>query len=187
MVADEPFIPSLRTRWRAGPALLRNPADRGLLPSGHIPDCARRPHDFSLQGTAFHTHVIQGVYGHRITGRLDFLVGAGPQINFIDTQTATCSLTIVAPYYCELFGGTLIPTTQKSTNVGVAAQARLRYKFPKTSAYLDFKRYDTSGSGFFAGAQSNIVNLGAERPLSRVWEAFVNIGDRKRVVLGKSV
>jgi hypothetical protein len=132
--------------------------------------------DFSVQGTAFHNHVIQGVYGHRITGRLDFLVGAGPQITFIDTQTATCSLTIVAPYYCELFGGTLIPTTQKSTNVGVAAQARLRYKFPKTSAYLDFKRYETSGSGFFAGAQSNIVNLGADRPLSRVWNAFVNIG-----------
>jgi hypothetical protein len=132
--------------------------------------------DFSVQGTAFHTHVIQGLYGHSITGRLDLLVGAGPQITFIDTQTATCSLTIVDPFYCQVFGGTLIPTTQKSTNLGVAAQARLRYKFRKASVYLDFKRFNTGGSGFFAGAQSNILNLGGERPLSRVWNAFVNIG-----------
>lgn len=132
--------------------------------------------DFSVQGTAFHTHVIQGIYGHRITGRLDFLVGAGPQITFTDTQTATCSLTIVAPFNCQIFGGTLIPTTQKNTNLGVSAQARLRYKFPKASVYLDFKRYDTNGSGLFAGAQSNIVNLGGTRPLSRVWDAFAHLG-----------
>jgi hypothetical protein len=132
--------------------------------------------DFSVEGSAFHTHIIQGVYGHRVTGRLDFLIGAGPQIAFIDTQTATCSLTIVSPFYCSVFGGTLIPATDKSTKLGVSAQARLRYMFPKTSMYLDFKRFDTSGSGFLAGAQSNIVNLGAERPLSRVWDAFVNIG-----------
>jgi hypothetical protein len=132
--------------------------------------------DFSVQGTAFHTHVIQGMYGHRITGRLDFLVGAGPQITFVDTQTATCSLTIVDPFYCQVFGGTLVPSTEKSTNLGVSAQARLRYKFTKASVYVDFKRYDTNGSGFFAGAQSNILNFGAERPLSRVWDAFLNVG-----------
>jgi hypothetical protein len=132
--------------------------------------------DFSVQGTAFHTHVIQGVYGHRISGRLDLLLGAGPQITFTDTQTAACSLTIVDPFYCQVFGGTLIPTTQKNTNLGVSAQARLLYKFPKASVYLDFERFDTGGSGFFAGAQSNILNFGGRRPLSRVWDAFFNIG-----------
>ncbi|HEY1484025.1 MAG TPA: hypothetical protein VGF19_14940, partial [Candidatus Acidoferrum sp.] len=132
--------------------------------------------DFSVQGTAFHTHVIQGLYGHRITGRLDFLVGAGPQMTFVNTQTAACSLSIVAPYYCQSFGGTLIPTTEKNTNIGVSAQARVRYKFQKASVYLDFKRYDTNGSGFFAGAQSDIVSLGGDRPLSRVWDSFINVG-----------
>jgi hypothetical protein len=132
--------------------------------------------DFSVQGTAFHSHVIQGLFGHRITGRLDFLVGAGPQITSTNTQTATCSLTIVAAFYCQVFGGTLIPTTEKNTSLGLSAQARLRYKFPKAAVYLEFKRFDTSGSGFFAGSQSNILNLGGDRPLSRVWDAFVNIG-----------
>src|SRR6202042_1577264 len=47
--------------------------------------------DFSVVGTAFHTHIIQGMYGHRISGRMDLLLGAGPQFTFIDTQSAGCS------------------------------------------------------------------------------------------------
>jgi hypothetical protein len=132
--------------------------------------------DFSIFGTAFHSHIVQGLYGHRISGRMDFLVGAGPQLTFIDTQSAVCSDPIVEAYYCQLFGGTLIPTTIKNTKLGVAAQARLRYQFPKTSLDLEFQRFQTSGSGLFAGAQSNIVSLSASRPLSRVWSAFVDIG-----------
>jgi hypothetical protein len=132
--------------------------------------------DFSVLGAAFHSHIIQGLYGHRISGRLDLLVGVGPQLTFIDTQSAICSESIVAPYYCQVFGGTLIPTTIKSTKLGVAAQGRLRYRFPKVSLDLEFQRFENSGSGLLAGAQSNIVSLGASRPLSRVWSSFVDVG-----------
>jgi hypothetical protein len=132
--------------------------------------------NFSVLGSAFHTHVIQGLYGHRISGRMDLLVGVGPQLTFIDTQSAICSESIVAPYYCQVFGGTLIPTTVKSTKLGVAAQARLRYKFPKMSMDLEFQRFETSGSGLLAGAQSNIVSLSVSRPLSRTLSGFVDIG-----------
>ena len=52
--------------------------------------------------------------------------------------------------------------TIKNTKLGVAAQARLRYKFPKTSLDLKYQRFETSGSGLFAGAQSNIVRLSCE-------------------------
>ena len=41
--------------------------------------------DFNTFGTAFHSHVIQGMYGHRISGRMDLLLGAGPQITFISS------------------------------------------------------------------------------------------------------
>jgi long-subunit fatty acid transport protein len=58
----------------------------------------------------------------------------------------------------------------------VAAQARLRYKFTKTSLDLTYQRFLTSGSGLFAGAQSNLVRLSASRPLSRVWSAFTDMG-----------
>jgi hypothetical protein len=132
--------------------------------------------DFSVEGTAFHTHVIQGMYGHRISGRMDLLLGAGPQFTFIDTQSAVCSDPTVPLLLCTAVGDSLGSATLKNTKLGVAAQARLRYKFTKTSLDLSFQRYETSGSGVFAGTQNNIVRLTATRPLTRVWNAFTDIG-----------
>ncbi len=132
--------------------------------------------DFSVVGTAFHSQIVQGLYGHRISGRMDLLLGAGPQLTFIDTQSAVCSDSAIPPPFCKSFGGTLIPTTVKDTRLGVAAQARLRYRFTRTSLDLTYRRFTTSGSGLFAGAQSDIVQLTANRPLTRVWSAFSDIG-----------
>lgn len=127
--------------------------------------------DFSVFGTAFHSHVIQGMYGHRISGRMDLLLGAGPQITLIDTTS--CSIPLLAVASCVPFGSII---TVKDTRLGVAAQGRLRYRFPRTSLDLHYERYETSGAGFFAGAQSDIVSLNAERPLTRVWSGFADIG-----------
>ena len=41
---------------------------------------------------------------------------------------------------------------------------------------LSYERFLTSGSGFFAGAQSDIVQLGVARPLTRVWTGSADIG-----------
>ena len=119
--------------------------------------------DFNVFGSAFHTHVIQAMYGHRISGRMDFLVGAGPQI----TLLKICSIFIAA----QCLGGEI-----PDTRIGVAGQGRLRYKFPRTSLDLRYDRYETSGSGLFAGAQSDIAALDVSRPLSRVWSGSIEIG-----------
>ncbi|HET9306898.1 MAG TPA: hypothetical protein VFO46_12790 [Candidatus Sulfotelmatobacter sp.] len=133
--------------------------------------------DFSVSGMAFHTHVIQGMYGHRITGRMDLLIGAGPQITKIDSQSAVCSdPTVTSILLCELLGDTVVPTTIKDTRIGVAGIFRLRYKFPRTSLDLTYQRYETSGSGIFAGAQTDIARITVGRPLSRVWNAFLDMG-----------
>jgi len=118
--------------------------------------------DFSVENSAFHTNVVQALYGHRISGRMDFLIGAGPQF----TRVNSC----FAP-----FGECLGPSTVE-TRVGVAGLFRLRYKFPKTMVDLSYHRYETSGAGFFAGAQSDIAKFSATRPLSRVLTGFVDIG-----------
>jgi len=133
--------------------------------------------DFSVIGTAFHSHVFQGMYGHRISGRMDLLLGAGPQLTFIDTQSVVCSDPNVPVLLCTAVSGdTLQQQTTKNTKVGVAAQARLRYKYPKTTLELTYQRFMTSGSGLFAGAQSDIARLTIDRPLNRVWSAFADIG-----------
>ncbi len=132
--------------------------------------------DFSVYGTAFHSHVIQGMYGHRISGRMDLSLGAGPQITLLGSQSAACSNSLIPLLYCSAFGATLETVTNKQTQLGVAAQARLRYQLTKTLLDLDYQRFETGGAGIFAGAQTNLIALSASRPLSRVWSGFVNIG-----------
>jgi hypothetical protein len=131
--------------------------------------------DFNVVGAAFHSEVLQGMYGHRISGRMDLVLGAGPQFTRILVAcTTTDALFGVVPCTVNQSGEAVgsIPNTK----IGVAAQARLRYKFPKTSLDLSFLRFESSGSGLFAGAETNIVQLSAERPLTRVWSAFTDIG-----------
>ena len=132
--------------------------------------------DFSVFGTAFHTHVIEGMYGHRISGRMDFLVAAGPQVSLIDTPTEVCSDPTVPPILCRFFGHRLNPTTIKNTKLGVAGRVRLRYKFSRSSLDVGYQRFTSSGSGLFAGTETDLATMNVVRPLSRVWSAFADIG-----------
>jgi hypothetical protein len=109
--------------------------------------------DFASFTTSFHSHVILAMYGHRITGRMDFLIGAGPQI----TDTT--------------LGG-----TYSDRRLGGAGRARLRYLFSRTSLDLNYQRFETSGSGLFAGAQTDLATLSVEHRLTRVWNVFSDLG-----------
>jgi len=109
----------------------------------------------NIPGSSFSTHVVNLMYGYRISGRMDFLVGAGPQFTFIHNS--------------PLFGGS-------SDRVTVSARAALRYRFPRTLIGIYFDRYDSSGSGYFAGAVSDVVRFSVSRPLTRMWSATADIG-----------
>jgi hypothetical protein len=132
-------------------------------------------------GVNFHSHVIQLMWGHRISGRMDFVVAAGPQFtqinNVFTTVSNPTSADTIPP--CQL-GGTLTnPVIECPTNdfrVGVAGRASLRYRFPKVSLDLNYDHYLTSGAGFFAGSESDIARLTATRPLGRIWTVFSDIG-----------
>jgi hypothetical protein len=65
---------------------------------------------------------------------------------------------------------------ENTLRISAAGRASLRYRFPKFSTNLAYDRYITSGSGFFAGAQSDVAHLEVSRPLGRIWTAFSNIG-----------
>jgi hypothetical protein len=120
--------------------------------------------NFSVSGAAFHSHVFQAMYGHRLSGRMDFLIGAGPQIT---------SIKLCATFF---FAGQCITPETSETKLGVAGQVRLRYRFSNSSMSLSYQRFETSGSGFFAGAQTDLASLSGERQITRVWNAFADIG-----------
>jgi hypothetical protein len=108
-----------------------------------------------------HANVIQAMYGHRVSGRMDFLISAGPQ--FIHDSLVE-----------ELFGFLQVPL--QANHIGLAGLLSFRYQFPKTSLRLTLRRFETSGSGVFAGAETSTAQFSATRPLSRVWDAFVDLG-----------
>lgn len=132
--------------------------------------------DFPVTGTDFHSHVVEGLYGHRISGRMDLLLGVGPQFTFINTLSAVCTPSSYPLFLCTDLGGTLGEATVKSTNLGVAAQGRLRYQFTKSSLLMTYERLQTSGGGVFAGAQSDIARISLTHPLSRIWDVMFDIG-----------
>jgi hypothetical protein len=120
--------------------------------------------DFSVSGATFHSHVIQGMYGHRLSGRMDFLIGAGPQIT---------SIRLCGTFF---FAGRCITPETSETKIGAAGQVRLRYRFTNSSIALNYQRFETNGSGFFAGAQTDIASFTWEKQITRVWNAFGDLG-----------
>jgi hypothetical protein len=135
---------------------------------------------FSSAGTAIHSHVLQALYGHRISGRMDFTIGAGPQFTHLSDVATVCTFLgiplNVPSNDCLGFGGTFVSVPQSSNHVGVAGRVSLRYRFPKTSLALAYDRFNTTGSGLFAGSRSDIVTFDVQRPLSRIWDLFADLG-----------
>ncbi len=126
-------------------------------------------------GTAFHTHVIQAMVGHRISGRMDFVIGAGPQFTHIGLACTVIDALTGNPH-CGISQSGNATGTIPDFRIGVAGQAKLRYRFPKTSLELTYMRYETAGSGFFAGSQTDLARFSASRPLTRVWSGFIDVG-----------
>ncbi len=132
--------------------------------------------DFSVFGTAFHSNVIEFIYGHRVSGRMDLLVAAGPQFTQIGTACSELEAAFMFPPECHQGANFQPEGTIPTSRIGVAGQIRLRYKFTNTDLSMRYERFETSGSGIFAGAQSDIVRISANRRLNRVWSGFVDLG-----------
>jgi hypothetical protein len=141
--------------------------------------------DFSFSsGIAFRSHVMQLMWGHRISGRMDFLISAGPQFTLINALPTEVPLTIqnlnnpaCVPQFdpnTGLLVGVLCP--KNDLRISAAGRASLRYRFEHASLVLSYDHLITGGSGFFAGAKSDIARVDVERPLGRIWTVFSDIG-----------
>lgn len=131
--------------------------------------------DFSVTGLGFHSHIIQGMYDRRISGRMDLLIAAGPQFTRINVA-CTVSDALSGNPHCGFSSSGTVTGSIPDHRLGLAGQFRLRYRFPKTSLDLSYQRYETGGTGLFAGAQSDIAQLTAARRLTRVYSGFVDLG-----------
>lgn len=99
------------------------------------------------------TEVVQLMYGHRISGRMDLVMGAGPQWTRIHD-----------------------PVSGTDTRLTGSGQVTFRYRFRKTNLAAGYERFDTSGSGLFAGGESDFAHVSLSRPFSRRYNAQADLG-----------
>jgi hypothetical protein len=165
------FIGDSQVSGELGYNRILGPHDQGAIVYGY------QGFQFST-GVTFHANVIQLMWGHRISGRMDFLVSAGPQFlqvnHLLAPVTVSTSADTVPPCVREL--GLTLECPTNDLRVSAAGRALFRYQFPRVSLEAAYEHFLTSGSGLFAGAESDIARVNASRPLGRVWSAFANVG-----------
>ena len=94
------------------------------------------------------------LYSHRISGRLNLVLGGGPQLT--------------------IFHHPLIAIPNKITASG---RAQLSYQASlRTSTQVSYMHYTSSGSGFFAGASTDLVHASWNQLAGRNWTFTVNAG-----------
>lgn len=91
---------------------------------------------------------------HRtISGRMDFVAGAGPEL--VTT------------------GGGKGPGTSQ---INASAEASLLYRWKRSGASVAYSRVVASGADVYAGSNDNIISASAFRDIFRSWRAAVDVG-----------
>jgi len=109
------------------------------------------------------TNSAQFIYKRIISTRTDLVLGGGPE-------------------YINFSGG----NTQASRQIGATAQALLTHRWEKSNLSLSYNRLVTGGSGFFAGATTDIALLSVNRKFHRSWSASVYGGYVRSQVIGSN-
>jgi len=98
--------------------------------------------------------IVHVIYGHRVTGRLNFTAGGGPQFVII---------------HSPLFG--------ESKRISGNGSIALHYIFsPRTNAQILYQRFVSPGSGFYAGSNTDATRLSVSHLFGRHWKAIADGG-----------
>jgi hypothetical protein len=103
-----------------------------------------------VAGGEVYNHIFNVRWSHTITGRLSLIAGAGPQ--YTDLQQVGAF-----------------------KHWSVSARVQLRYKFAHSSMSATYAKFTSPGSGFFAGADTQVAQLAYTRPLGRTWNVFADL------------
>lgn len=107
-----------------------------------------------ISGGQVQSHIVNLRWSHTISGRMSLLAGAGPQYTIVETN--------------------LPPSEEKHWSAN--GRVQLRYKMQRTSFVLAYEKYVSSGSGFYAGSDTQVARLGMKRSISRTMDLFADLG-----------
>jgi hypothetical protein len=99
-------------------------------------------------------HMWHLLYGHRISGRLNLVLGGGPQLIVFHSATTSVPSRLTA-----------------------SGRAQLSYQLSlRTSTQVSYMHFTSPGSGFFAGANTDVVSASLNQQAGRHWNLNVNVG-----------
>ncbi len=107
------------------------------------------------------TQVVQFAYSRILSRRLQMQLGVGPEYSRISTPL-------------DLLG--IIKLNFVTHQINVSAYGALVYRLRNATMSLSYDRLVTSGSGLFAGANTNFAQFTLGRRLMRSWEASFDAG-----------
>ncbi len=105
-------------------------------------------------GGNFDTQVLNLIYGHAITGRLSVVVAGGPQVTIINAGAGNGS----------------------TRTVSGSGRISVKYLLKGIDTSATYEHLNTSGSGLFYGATTNVFRASMNRHLGHVWSAFGDMG-----------
>ena len=112
--------------------------------------------------------VWNAVYAHRITGKLNFVIGGGPQLVDVHNPAITFFLFGIFPI--------TIPAST-TRNITGNASATLNYTVSsRTSAQVLYQRFISPGSGFLPGANTNAVRASVSHVFKQRWTGVGDAG-----------
>jgi len=108
------------------------------------------------------------LYAHRITGRLNFVIGGGPQLIEIHNPATTFLLLGIFPI--------TIPASTTKTLTGNGSVTLGYTVSSRTSVQFLYQRFVTPGSGFLPGANTTAARLSASHVFGRHWTGTTDTG-----------
>ena len=161
--ATFPIVNSTQTTGQIGFNHLLNPKDQiGVL-------YAYQDFQFPQSGSGTVTaHVWNVLYGHRITGKLNFTASGGPQLVSIYTPSKVIPLPPL--------GTITVPSSEKTSITGNGSVTLAYTVSARTSAQLLYQHYLTPGSGFYAGANTDAARIAIGHLFGRHWTTTTDVG-----------
>jgi hypothetical protein len=120
------------------------------------------------------TNLAELTYVRQVSRRLSLQMGVGPELERIRQVTT------------DLFGKP-VDIVNHTRATDVAAFGALSYRFRTANLGMSYSRGVTSGSGFYAGAQTNVGMLSLSWPLFRTWNVNSSAGYSQLTEVGRSL
>jgi hypothetical protein len=122
---------------------------------------------FSNSDQLIDSHSVQASFARRVTGRLSFQIGAGPEFTvFTNGGSSSGSGTGIG----------LGASTGSSTQVNWSLNSAVIYQYQRTALNLAYSHGVSSGSGVVAGALRDTVTGGLTRRMSRTFSSGLTVG-----------